>query len=158
MNAGRFCSGPEDVACIIAPNGTVVAGGNGAGSAFDQLDGPTGVGVDADGNVFISDGGNHRVVKVAPGATSGEVVAGGNGQGSGAAQLDSPRGIALDGDGTLYVTDAGNHRVVDVEGVASSGTDEGGLGGAEGEESSGSGLDEFDNPVDVHVTDDGTIR
>ena len=38
----------------------------------------------ANGDIFVADYNNHRVVKWAPGATEGVLVAGGNGAGNGA--------------------------------------------------------------------------
>jgi sugar lactone lactonase YvrE len=63
---------------------TVVAGGNGSGSATNQLNSPTDVCVDATGFIYVSDRYNHRVIKFPPNSTSathGMVVAGGNGAG-----------------------------------------------------------------------------
>lgn len=62
--------------------------------------------------MLVSEEGNHRVTRWAPGATEGEVVAGGNGAGAELDQLDCPRGIALDEDGHLLIADSGNNRVV----------------------------------------------
>lgn len=47
------------------PSGSsvVVAGGNGQGSALNQLKGPEGIFVDASGNVYVADYVNNRVVK-----------------------------------------------------------------------------------------------
>lgn len=97
-----------------ATNGTTVAGGNGAGAGANQLFGPSGVGVDAAGNLFVSDNGNNRVQKFpssSTSATNGVTVAGGNGSGANADQLSAPGGIGLDGSGNLYVTDTLNSRV-----------------------------------------------
>lgn len=46
-----------------ATAGTTAAGGNGAGSALNQLSAPSGVVVDGKGNVFVADNANHRVQK-----------------------------------------------------------------------------------------------
>ncbi|MCD6180256.1 MAG: T9SS type A sorting domain-containing protein [Bacteroidales bacterium] len=95
-----------------ATEGVIVAGGNGDyGGALNQVDGPRGIFVDLDGNIYVSERGNHRVSKWAPGATEGVVVAGGNGGGSAANQLYLPFGVFVDLDGNVYVADAGNHRV-----------------------------------------------
>ena len=90
---------------------TTVAGGNGQGSAANQLYSPPGVAVDASGNVFIADRNNHRIQKWAPGATTGTTVAGGNGQGSAANQLSRPYGVAVDASGNVFIGDYGNHRI-----------------------------------------------
>jgi hypothetical protein len=46
-----------------ATSGVTVAGGNGPGSAADQLDKPWGVTLDGAGTVFVADYNNHRVQK-----------------------------------------------------------------------------------------------
>ena len=55
-----------------------VAGGNGRGSAANQLSSPRGIFVDSQGNLFIADEVNSRIQKWALGATLGITVAGGN--------------------------------------------------------------------------------
>ena len=88
-----------------ATSGVIVAGGNGQGSAANQLDAPGEIYVDKSGNIYIADEVNNRVVKWAPGATSGVIVAGGNGEGLAANQLSDPEGLFLDGNGNVYATD-----------------------------------------------------
>lgn len=92
--------------------GTVVAGGNGAGSELHQLDWPRRVFVDAEDSVYVSDTYNHRVVKWIKGAKEGIIVAGGNGLGYSLKHLSSPNGIFVDQSGALYVADEGNHRIM----------------------------------------------
>lgn len=71
------------------------------------LNAPSGIAMDGNGNVFISDSGNHRVRKVTPtfviSTIAGTGVAGFSGDnGPGvAAQLASPEHIAFDGAGNL---------------------------------------------------------
>jgi hypothetical protein len=77
---------------VDTPGGVAVAGGKGQGSAANQLSGPFGVAVDGDGNVYVADTFNSRVQRWAPGASAGVTVAGGNGYGSAANQLDGPGG------------------------------------------------------------------
>src|SRR5437870_2902852 len=84
---------------LFSQNGITVAGGNGYGSAANQLNGPNGVFVDAGGNIFVADAGNHRIQKWAPGATQGITVAGGNGVGSAANQFNNPAGLFVDARG-----------------------------------------------------------
>ena len=77
---------------------------------------PAGLAVDAAGDVFIADTGNHRVRMVNPAgvittvAGTGGSAFGGDGGPATAAQLYSPTGLATSR-GTLYIADAGNHRV-----------------------------------------------
>ncbi|GAB4024626.1 leucine-rich repeat domain-containing protein [Spirosoma koreense] len=94
-----------------ASRGTIVAGGNGRGSAANQLSNPQSVWVDAAGNIYVADQLNNRIQKWAPGATSGTTVAGGNGHGDAANQFMYPGSVAVDGAGNLYVADPLNNRV-----------------------------------------------
>ncbi len=57
-------------------HGTVVAGGNGAGSGLNQLNQPYGIFLDSMKNIYVADYNNYRIVKWAPGSTTGETVAG----------------------------------------------------------------------------------
>ena len=90
---------------------TTVAGGNGSGSAANQVDSPKGITIDDLGNLYVTERNNHRVQKWAPGATVGITVAGGNGQGDAANQLNQPMDVAIDANGDIYVADQLNHRI-----------------------------------------------
>jgi sugar lactone lactonase YvrE len=93
-------------------NGTLVAGGNGVGNRFDQLNQPYNIFVDQDQSVYVSDYVNHRVIKWIQGAKEGIVVAGGQGPGNSLKQLYNPRGVVVDQLSTVYVADMSNHRVM----------------------------------------------
>ena len=93
------------------PNGITVAGGNGAGSAANQLYIPSAVYVDASGNIYVADNANDRIQKWAVGATQGITVAGGNGIGSAANQFFQPEGVHVDASGNIYVADYANDRI-----------------------------------------------
>ena len=69
-----------------------------------SLSSPKGATVDAAGNVFISDNGNQRVVKVAP---TGTVTTVGFG-------LQYPQGLAVDGAGDVFIADNNLNEVVEV--------------------------------------------
>ncbi|CAF0887001.1 unnamed protein product [Adineta ricciae] len=93
-------------------NGKLVAGGNGKGFKFNQLNSPTFIFVDDEQSVYISDWGNHRVMKWRKDAKEGTVVAGGNGGGSFLSQLISPQGLIVDQFGQIYAADCYNHRIM----------------------------------------------
>ncbi len=95
---------------------TTVAGFGRSGSDLDQLklEGQSGIYVDQNGTLYISDTGNHRVVKYFLNSTSGIIVAGGHGQGSNSNQLNTPYGIYIDEIneiGAIYICDKQNHRI-----------------------------------------------
>jgi sugar lactone lactonase YvrE len=75
------------------------------------------VAVDAAGNLFISEFGGHRVLRMMADGTLRIVAGNGNpgGQGDGAlatsAELAYPAGIAIDALGVLYIADSGNRRI-----------------------------------------------
>src|SRR5262249_44045264 len=72
--------------------------------AFTGLAGPMDVAVDSLGNVYVSDFGNNRVVKLAAGSSTQTVLSFNN--------LNQPRGVAVDNYGNVYVADDQNGRVV----------------------------------------------
>jgi serine/threonine protein kinase, bacterial len=79
---------------------------------FTGLKFPDAVAVDTAGAVYVSDRGNDRVVKLAPGASTESVLP--------FTGLNDPEGVAVDTAGDVYVTDSANNRVVNL--VASAGT------------------------------------
>ena len=90
---------------------TAVAGaqdGSGGGALFNQ---PSGLAVDANGNVYVADTGNSAIRKIAPSGTvstlAGLPTIGGLKDGTGPnAWFNQPKALALSGD--LYVADTGN--------------------------------------------------
>ena len=90
----------------------VVAGGNGAGAHFDQLQNPTSIFVDDEQSIYVSDRYNHRVVKWKAGVKQGVIVAGNQIEGNSLKQLSDPTGIVVDQWKTVYVADSNNHRVM----------------------------------------------
>ncbi|CAF1336651.1 unnamed protein product [Rotaria magnacalcarata] len=95
-------------------NGVTIAGGNGEGSATNQLYYPHGHFVHDDETVVIADCMNHRIMQWKNGDTTNrQVVTGGNGQGNGLHQLDRPTDVLIDKEtDSLIICDWGNGRVV----------------------------------------------
>ncbi|CAF1353463.1 unnamed protein product [Adineta steineri] len=101
--------------------GIVAAGENGQGNKLNQLNSPSFIFVDEDQSVYVSDWGNHRVMKWRKDAKEGIIVAGGQGAEGNLNQLYYPQGLIVDDFGQIYVADYWNHRVMrwyegDVEG------------------------------------------
>jgi len=78
--------------------------GNGDG----QFSGPTGVAVDATGNVYVLDRSNNRVQKF---TSTGTYLTQWGTNGAGNGQFNSPTGVAVDGSSNVYVADRSNHRI-----------------------------------------------
>ena len=77
-------------------------------SGYSQFGNPTGVAVDAFGNVYVTDTANNRV-DIFDG--SGFLTWAWGSEGSGAGQFEGPTGVALDGFGNVFVIDTGNNRI-----------------------------------------------
>ncbi|CAF1537585.1 unnamed protein product, partial [Rotaria sp. Silwood1] len=109
-------SGNHRIMCYQAnaSSGTVVAGGNGAGTSNTQLNNPFGLYFDVSSNsLLIGNTDAHNVVRWTLGATHWTLVAGdiSGSPGSSSTQLSRPAGLAVDWMGNLYVADGDNHRI-----------------------------------------------
>jgi len=132
-------------ALVFAPLRTLGSPGTGAG----QFSGPTGVAVDASGNVFVTDYLNNRVQKYTA-ATAAWTTLGGLASGSGNGQFNQPQGVAVDPSGTgqaVVVADTFNHRVQVLTNALAYSSQFG---------SSGSGNGQFIQPRAVAVDGSGT--
>jgi sugar lactone lactonase YvrE len=105
------------VITTVAGTGAPGYSGDGGPATQAQLNEPAGVALDAQGNLYIADTGNHRVRRV---DTSGIIttLAGtgspgfsGDGGPAAQAQLNQPMAVVADGNAKLYVADTGNHRI-----------------------------------------------
>jgi uncharacterized protein (TIGR03663 family) len=97
-------SEPSLVASLVAQFGTT-------GSALAHLNGPRDVAAAPNGNLYVADSLNHRVVEY---TAAGHFVRAFGGPGTGTAQFstnDSPEGLAFGPDGLLYVADTWNQRI-----------------------------------------------
>ena len=81
-------------------------GGKGVGKG--KFDSPSGIAVDATGNLLIADTGNSRIEKF---SQTGTFLSTMGIKGIGYGQLGAPNGIAIDKHGNIYVADASKHVV-----------------------------------------------
>lgn len=91
---------------------TVVAGGNGSGSANDQIAFAKDIWLDQDYNLYVLDNTNARIQKWPKGAKSGITVAGGNGIGFYDNQFSDAWTFTMDSDHNFYIADQEATRVV----------------------------------------------
>jgi DNA-binding beta-propeller fold protein YncE len=81
----------------------------GKGTEDGEFDSPTGIAVDGNGNVLVTDTGNGRIQKF---SSTGAFVTTIGSKGTGHGRLAAANGIAIDHVGNIYVADAGHHRVL----------------------------------------------
>ncbi len=150
----------------ITPSGavTTVAGIGTAGSSdgpgnVASFNYPSGVAVDASGNLYVADSNNASIRKISTGGivttVAGSVVVGTD-DGTGAtAHFDTPLGITIDNDGNIVVADTGNHSIRKVTplGVVTTlaGYGSSGLKNAVGANA------RFNSPLGITVGPDGTM-
>jgi sugar lactone lactonase YvrE len=113
------------IVSTIAGNGTSGNSGDGGAATAAQLKSPTGVVVDAAGNIYVADNAGHAIRKVnASGIISKVAGTGatgytGDGGAATAATLHFPADVTIDASGNLYIADLYNNviRKVNTSGV-----------------------------------------
>lgn len=109
------------------PNASITTvaggGGNGASGYADQFGSaarfyfPTGVEVDGNNNILVSDRSNHAIRMITPAGFvstfAGKGTENGDADGPrlGTARFSVPEDLAVDPEGNIYVSDAGNHKI-----------------------------------------------
>jgi sugar lactone lactonase YvrE len=120
---------PQGKVSTVAGDGAAGYSGDGRLAAFAELNEPTGVAVDAKGDLYIADSANNVIRRVDAKTgiittVAGDVAAdkandglggfsGDNGPAT-AAQLNDPQGIAVDGAGDLFIADTFNNAIREV--------------------------------------------
>jgi uncharacterized protein (TIGR03437 family) len=93
---------PDGTISTVAGTGVAGNGGDGGAATQAQLNTPSGVSLDAAGNLYIADTGNHRVRQLTPWGQIVPVVSTG---------LASPVYALADGGGNVYVADSGGGKI-----------------------------------------------
>jgi gliding motility-associated-like protein len=110
----------------ITHNVTVFAGSPGGAQGYNNgpantalLWSPSGIALDAFGNVYVSDQGSNTIRKITPGGVVSTLAgsgAAGDQVGIGSdARFNTPRGLAIDANDNLYVADFGNNVVKKID-------------------------------------------
>jgi len=120
-NCIRMLNMTTGIISTIAGNGTAGATGDGGLAIAAELNNPTGVAVDAAGNVYVADQANNKVRKIAVATGVITTIAGngtagysGDGAAAASAELSSPYSVALDAGDNVYIADAGNNRIREI--------------------------------------------
>lgn len=132
--------------------------GRGASALFSS---PTGIAVDATGNLYVTDTGNNTIRKIDTTGQSSTIagtpgVTGAVDNSGSAASFNGPTGIAVDSSGNLYVADCGNDTVRKISSAAAV-TTLAGLAGQSGDiDAFGIGA-RFNDPTGVALDATGNI-
>jgi len=114
-NVIRMVRHDDNIISTVAGNGIEGFSGDGGFATDAELDHPTGVAVDKDGNIYIADRMNDRIRRVDNITGYITTVAGsesgysGDGGLSVNAKLNSPTSLTCDSSGNLYIADTGNN-------------------------------------------------
>ena len=95
-----------------ASSGILVAGNGSTGNSLNQLSMSIRFTyADSNENLYISDNGNHRVMRWANGASIGSIVAGNGTSGASLNQVGAPWSVWVDSNSNLFVVEFQNNRV-----------------------------------------------
>ncbi|MFI5160190.1 MAG: NHL repeat-containing protein [Sphingobacteriales bacterium] len=146
------------VVTTFAGNGTAgFLDGTGTGAEFNN---PTGLAMDASGNIYISDTFNNRIRKIASDGTvttiAGNGTAGYVDSKDGDPEFYAPQGLAIDPTGNIFVADYGNNviREITVAGTVSTYAGNGNAGFVDG---AASKVATFNGPAGVAFDTKGNL-
>jgi sugar lactone lactonase YvrE/uncharacterized coiled-coil protein SlyX len=146
---------PDGTVSTLAGSGTAgLAEGAGAAAQFQH---PSGLAIDAGGNLFVADYSNHRIRKVTPQGvvtTHAGDVAGHRDEALALARFNGPQGLAFDGNGNLFVADTNNHRIRKIGTDGRVGTF---AGSASGYTEGKGDLAQFRSPVGLAIDGQGRV-
>jgi len=152
---------PAGVVTTLAGQAGASGSADGTGAAA-RFNGPSGLAVDAAGNLWVADTLNHTLRKITPAGvvTTGAGTAGVSGSADGtgaAARFFGPQGLAADGAGNLYVADTNNHTIRQVVLATGTVTTLAGAAGAPGSVDGADSAARFFFPSGVTVDGAGNL-
>jgi sugar lactone lactonase YvrE len=109
------------ISTVAGIGGTANYNGDNISATTAALNGPSGIALDAAGNLYIADFGNQRIRKVSNGTittAAGNGTQGYNGDGIAptSAELANPVDVKVDSAGNIYIADQGNNLIREVGG------------------------------------------
>jgi sugar lactone lactonase YvrE len=161
---------PDGTIATIAGSGRAGFDGDGGPAIGAQIHLPSGVAIDASGNLYIADTANQSIRKVTTDGNiatiAGNGFAGFSGDAGAAtsALLTSPKDVAIDSAGNLYIADTGNGRVrkITTDGVINT-LAGGGTAPGDGGQATGASLEmpfavALDSSANLYVVEYGSHR
>ena len=101
---------PDGIVSTLAGTARQWGSQDGVGTAA-SFDGPCGVTVDSEGNVYVADTWNNAIRKITPDGVVTTLVGPGAQNGGAAEHFNSPCGVTVDGAGNVYVADKYNSAI-----------------------------------------------
>jgi uncharacterized repeat protein (TIGR03803 family) len=152
---------PAGIVTTLAGQASVRGRADGATTAA-QFNGPSGLAMDAAGNLYVADTLNHTLRKITPSGVvstfAGTAGAAGSADGTGtAARFFGLQGLAADGGGNLFVADTNNQIIRKVDLSTGAVTTVAGLAGASGSVDAPGSLARFFYPSAVAVDGAGNL-
>ncbi len=130
----RYGDPTSDLVTTLAGSSTAGSGGDGGPAVAAQFLTPSGIALDLQGNLLISDTGNNRLRRVDAVTQVVNTIAGigtsgftGDNGAASAAELSAPTAVVVDGSGNIFFCDTGNNVIREITGstirtVAGTGT------------------------------------
>jgi sugar lactone lactonase YvrE len=151
---------PAGVVTTFAGTAGAVGTTDGTGAAA-RFSNPNGMAIDAAGNLYVADWGNHTIRRITPAGVvttlAGTPGVPGNSNGTGvAARFAQPNGVAVDNAGNVFVADASNHTIrrITPAGVV---TTLAGQAGATGTTDGTGAAARFDTPAWLTISPSGDL-